>query len=248
MIFGSTRHQDVIVVWKGPVAHTHVVRPARRDLTNSRISLDVLKSGNGSRDGLTENSDLALLMHETDVQSVHLVLDELKPVARPVLLPRELEAARLLEHVLARQVELRRRAVPEIGEDDAAILPDRVAGNPNARGQLRALGRRLDALAAPVVFPAMIDAAHLVTFDPTRMQAGAAVRAPATDQKGLAAVTPIKGEILAQDAQRLRASGRDVARERNRLPELPQQIAHLRAAGGFDQPLKILSPSIGRLA
>src|SRR6185369_9986833 len=98
--------------------------------------------------------------------------------------------------------------------------------------EARFLGRLLDALAALVEFPAVIEAADRVAFDGSRGKLRAAVRAIAVHQMQRAALTAVEREGLAHDAHRFRLAGRYVDAVVDRLPEAAQVAAGERSRPG----------------
>ena len=62
----------------------------------------------------------------------------------------------------------------------------RIGADPHLAGEARLLGRLLDALAAAVEFPAVIDAADVVVLDPAEMHRRAAMRTALVDDLRLA--------------------------------------------------------------
>src|SRR5262245_63226069 len=96
---GESRHHDVVLVGKGPVAHPYAVLRARRDLPDAGIGLDIFELGDGGGDVLAELSDPSPVMDEADMGGVERVLDELEPVAGSDLLAREQQAVRAVENV-----------------------------------------------------------------------------------------------------------------------------------------------------
>src|SRR5687768_6884876 len=100
----------------------------------------------------------------------------------------------------------RRLAFPEICEDQPNVLPHRISGDADFVRKRSSLRGLFDALAAAVVFPAVIKAADALSFDPSDGELRAPMRAARADQMRIAALTAIEREILAQDADRQRAT------------------------------------------
>ena len=92
--------------------------------------------------------------------------------------------------------------------------------------------RQVDALAVHVVLPAVIDAADTAVFVAAEEQVGAAVRAVRLDQSDPAFRVAKGDQIFAHhfDADRRAVGLGNFTRERNRLPEAPEILAH-RGAG-----------------
>src|SRR6185437_7064203 len=96
--------------------------------------------------------------------------------------------------------EGRLRALAEIPEDEPHRLARRIGADAHLAGEPRLFGGLLVALAGAVEFPAVIDAAYVVTFDPAEMHLRAAMRATIVDDLRGAALAAIDREILAHDA------------------------------------------------
>src|SRR5262249_5632409 len=132
----------------------------------------------------------------------------------------------------------RRLTLAEIGEDQAEVLARRVDRKPDLAAETLQLGRLLDALAAAVVLPAVVDAADVVVLDPAEMHHRAAVRAALGDHLRLAGVPAIERVVLAHDADRPGAPSRQVGAVVERDPELAHERAARRAGpGGGDVDL-----------
>src|SRR6185437_6573775 len=93
-------------------------------------------------------------------------------------------------------------------------------------------GGLLVALAGAVEFPAVIDAAYVVTLDPAEMHLRAAMRATIVDDLRGAALAAIDREILAHDADRPGLAGRQVLGAHHRHPEPTHETAHRCARAG----------------
>src|SRR5262245_39250150 len=140
------------------------------------------------------------LMGEGDVDLVHAVLEALQVVAGHVLRIPDLDEARRVPVWEMR--ERRRVALAEIGEDEIEIFARRIGLQRHLAGEPRFLGRLLDALAATVKFPAVIDAADRLVLDPAEMQRRTAMRAAIGDDLRRARLRTVDREVLAHDAQR----------------------------------------------
>src|SRR5262245_56918206 len=121
--------------------------------------------------------------------------------------------------------ERRRLAVAEIGEYEIETFARRIGLQGHLAGEPCFLGRLLDALAAMVKFPAVIDAADRLILDPAEMQRRAAVRAAIGDDLRHACLRAVDREVFAHDAQRLGAAPRQVAAAAHRMPELAHENA-----------------------
>src|SRR5262245_40671053 len=167
------------------------------------------------------------LMREGDVDLVHAVLEALQVVAGHVLRIPGLDEARRVPVWEVR--ERRRVVVAEIGEDEIEIFARRIGLQRHLAGESRFLGRLLDALAATVKFPAVIDAADRLVIDPAEMQRGTAMRAAIGDDVWHACSCAVSREILAHNAQWLSAARRQVAAAADRMPELTHENAARRS-------------------
>src|SRR5262244_4277517 len=105
------------------------------------------------------------LMCESDMDFVHAVLKTLQVVAGHLLDIPNLDEAR--RGPVWKMRERRRLAVAEIGEYEIETFARRIGLQGHLAGEPCFLGRLLDALAATVKFPAVIDAADcLILFAP----------------------------------------------------------------------------------
>src|SRR5262249_49302124 len=154
----------------------------RCDLADSGIGLLVLEVGDGSGHGRAEWPDLAGLMDEAHMHGIERVLDLLEPIRRPCLLACDDEAARPLEHSLARQLERWGGAFPQVREHEPAVLMQRIAADLDLGRLDVLLGRHLRALSRAVVPPAVIDAPDLLPLDPSGMKVRTAVGAARIDK------------------------------------------------------------------
>src|SRR5205085_3858316 len=128
-----------------------------------------------------------------------------------------------------------RRALAEIGKDEPEMFPRRIAADPHLAGKARLLGRLLDALPAALEFPAVIDAADVVAFDPAQMHLRAAMRAAVVDDLRMARLAAVEREILAHDADRFGMSRRQILGAMHRDPEAPHEAPHRRPRPGTRQ-------------
>ena len=124
------------------------------------------------------------LMGEGDVHLVHAVLKALQIIAGHVLDVPDLDQA--FGRAVRKMRKRRRLAGAEIAEDEAQIFAGRISAQLHLAGKARFLGRLIDALAAAVELPAVIDATDAVLFDPAKMQRRAAMRAMVIDDLRLA--------------------------------------------------------------
>src|SRR6185503_16556011 len=102
---------------------------------------------------------------EVDVDRV--VVDVVEEVAVPDVGVMEQDPLALESRVARHWGRL---ALPEIGEDQAQILLRGVASNADPLAEGHGLGRLIDALAVRAVFPAVVDAAQPLAFDPARRE------------------------------------------------------------------------------
>src|ERR1700680_578678 len=124
------------------------------------------------------------LVGEGDMHLVHAVLEALQVIAGHGLDVPDLDQA--FARAVRKMRERRRLAGAEIAEDEAQIFAGRISAQLHLAGKARFLGRLIDALAATVEFPAVIDATDGVLLDPAEMQRRAAMRAVVIDDLRLA--------------------------------------------------------------
>src|SRR5581483_3656542 len=136
-------------------------------------------------------------VHESDVGRVDAVLDAVEIIARPNVAARRSDPTRL-EVRISR--ERRRLPCAEIRKDEAEILLDRVAPDPNALAEGVRLRRLLDAPPVRAVAPAMVEAPDVIALDPARRKLRSAVSATEGDAVGPPAFTTIQRDVLAHDA------------------------------------------------
>src|SRR5262249_21327017 len=163
------------------------------------------------------------LMCGSDMDFRHDCLKTLQVVAGHLLDIPNLDEAR--RGPVWKMREWRRLAVAEIGEYEIETFARRIGLQGHLAGEPCFLGRLLDALAAMVKFPAVIDAADRLTLDPAEMQRCAAMRAAIGDDLRHARLRAVDREVLAHDAQRLGAAHRQVAAAADRMPELTHENA-----------------------
>src|SRR6266705_5867476 len=123
---------------------------------------------------------------------------------------------------------------PEVRPHDLAELAGGI-GLDGDRVVIAGTGRyvgQVDALAVHVVLPAVIDAADTAVFVAAEEKVRAAVRAVRLDQPYPAFRVAKGDQVLAHqfDADRRAVGLGNFTRERNRLPEAPEILAH-RSAG-----------------
>src|SRR5262245_561193 len=162
------------------------------------------------------------------------LLQPLRDVALGPRHQRELELRQALGQVLAR---------PEVGPDDLARFACRISLDRDlvvVRGAGRHV-RKLDAPAVHVVLPAVIDAAQPALFVAAEEQVRAAVRALGLDQAHAALRIAERDQLLAEQlhADRRAIGLGKLARQRDRLPEAPEILAHQRAGAGAAQQLVV---------
>src|SRR5262249_20549862 len=153
----------------------------------------------------------------------------LKPVDVPGLFRGGDDYARLFQALFAWQAELRRRIVADIREDQPGIFVHRVAQDlaTHRNAFVVLFGGAFDAAAGAVVFSTLLRAVDLVALDPPGVHHGEAVTAAPANHVGLAALAAIESKIFAEQADRHRAAGRKLARQRDGMPELAQQTTHV---------------------
>src|ERR1700680_715772 len=119
------------------------------------------------------------LVGEGDMHLVHAVLKTLQIIAGHVLDVPDLDQT--LGRAVRKMRERRRLGGAAIAGDEAEIFAGRIGAQLHLAGKARFLGRLIDALAAAVELPAVIDATDAVLFDPAEMQRRAAMRAMVND-------------------------------------------------------------------
>ena len=168
------------------------------------------------------------------MRGVDLAFQRLQPVAveeraheQPVFLA-------IIEELVVGQE--RRLVRAQIREDHAAALDARVGEMTHfvfVRA-LRRLGRHLEHAARDVEEPAVVEAAQAAVFDSAVAEIGAAMRAQKAEQSRPAGIVAEENEILAEDSHRLgRAAGRQLRRERDRMPVLAHERAARRTGSGL---------------
>jgi len=126
--------------------------------------------------------------------------------------------------------------------DDPAGLVRRVGGGPDLLGEASALDRHVDALAAPVELPPVVDAAQPALLVSGVVQAGTTVRAVLVDEAYLAVGVPKGDEVLAEKAhpdRTLRLG--DLEGQASRRPIPPKQLSDRRAGPRSRKRLVLLS-------
>src|SRR5262249_14689072 len=141
------------------------------------------------------------LMCGSDMRFVPAGPQTLQVVAGPLLDIPSLDEAR--RGPVWKMRERRRLAVAEIGEYEIETFARRIGLQGHLAGEPCFLGRLLDALAAMVKFPAVIDAADRLILDPAEMQRRAAMRAVIGDDLRHARLRAVDREVLAHDAHGL---------------------------------------------
>ena len=120
----------------------------------------------------------------------------------------------------------------------------RVGLEQDLAGETCFLGWLLDALAATVEFPAVIDAADGLALHRPEMHRRTAMRTTIGDDLRHAGLRAENREILAHNAQRSGAPRRQVAAAADRMPELPHENAARRSRPrGRDIDVGARSPS-----
>ena len=172
-------------------------------------------------------------VQERRVHRIDADLEGLQPVAVDQALEREGMAVGRDEAVEGRQ--RRRRARAHIGEQDAALLDDRIGLllDVGAEVAVVRLGRRLEALAVHVEQPAVKRAAQAAILEPAVGEVGAAMRTVAAYQAIAATIVPEDHQILAEQADRFdRPVAVQLRDQGRRLPIAPHQVAGRRARAG----------------
>ena len=123
-----------------------------------------------------------------------------------------------------------RRALTQIGEDQAQIFVDRVGAQSHLVAERHGLRRLLDASALAVEFPAVIEAANPIALYLAGGKQHGTVWTARLGQAGYSVLTTIQIEVLAHDADRPRTASRQFGRVEDRLPE-QAQIASSDGAG-----------------
>ena len=185
-------------------------------------------------------------MQERGMHRVDADFERLQPVAVDQSLKREGVRRRRDEAVEMRK--RRRFARPQIAEQDAALLDDRIGFLPDVGGEPAAfrLGRRLQALPGHVEQPAVKCTAQAAVLKPSEREIGAAVRAGALDQAVAAPLVAEHNEVLAQKPHRLeRPVTRKLVDQRGRLPIPPHQRAGRRAGAGAGHQIVLLRAQHG---
>ena len=175
------------------------------------------------------------------------VLDVIEPVGVDRLDLHVLDPVLHHQHVEERQQ--RRGLGAHIGPDEAAQLLHLVGSELDLVLEAAALGlgRLLQALAGPVIEPAVIRAAKAVAFDPAVIEREAAMGAAQLHQRRRAALAAIEHQLLAQNLDPLRLAG-DEVRAADRMPIAPQHRAHARAGTDAGEKLVLFRAEHGSLA
>src|SRR5262249_19767964 len=97
-------------------------------------------------------------------------------------------------------------AIAQVREDEAEVLLARIALDPDLLREAGVLGRLLDALAAAVVLPAVVEAADAVAFHPARRELRAPVRPAVGEQVRCAGLPAIERVVLAHHADGFRVA------------------------------------------
>jgi len=95
--------------------------------------------------------------------------------------------------------------------------------------EARILGRHLDALAAAVELPAVIEATQRIAFDPAEVQRRAAMRTAVFENLSASRFATIERVVLAHDADWLCVPLRQVLAAMHGKPELPHEAPAGRA-------------------
>jgi hypothetical protein len=107
-------------------------------------------------------------MNKTDVNRVHRILDPLKPIAGPNIATRPTHSIVPVE--LGNFWQLRRLALPHIGENQSSIVNCRIVKNPNLGRETRIFGWHFYTSAITIIFPSMISTSNTVPFNPTSVK------------------------------------------------------------------------------
>ena len=177
-------------------------------------------------------------MQEGGMGGVDADLERLQPVALPQALERENVGLRRPETVEIRKSGRLVRA--HVREHDAVLLDHRIGGRPDPLVHPRALGlaRLFDALAAPVVVPAVEGAAKAVVFAAPEAEIRAAVQAVSADEAQLSLVVAEEDEPFAEQRHRHhRARAVQLLDEGGRLPVSAEHLARRPAPAGAGKPL-----------
>src|SRR5215471_12561288 len=131
--------------------------------------------------------------------------------------------------------EWRRRALAQIGEDQADRFSCRIRRHPNSAAERLRLGWLLGALTGRVEGPAVISARDLLASHGAGRELRPAVRAPVHRDVGLPALAAIEREPLAHDLDGDGLSLREGTRQVDRLPEAPEIAPADRPRAGVDE-------------
>jgi hypothetical protein len=176
------------------------------------------------------------------VAGIDVALERLHPVALALI---DLHARVRQQGRLEIGQRRRRLARPEIGPDETSALDARVRDGSHLLLEA-ALGRlvgHVDAAAADVELPAVVDAPEAFHFVAAVEEARAPMRAALAHQPDGAGRRAKRDEVLAQEphAQRSAVTVGQLARDGGRNPVLPHQLAHRRAAPDPAQELVVFS-------
>ena len=221
------RRQQIVVQ-----AHPDVIADAPRVGIEKARERAFVPFGNGQ---LGEGGELLELgpgharVEEDAVERVHRVLGDLQPVAGRVNRVRNELVVGLIDRVQHGEGRPRLRR-PEIGEDQAAVLAQRIGAVEDMAGDAAGLGlaRRLQDRAVDVVEPAMIAAADAGLADDAELERGAAVAAMRVQEPEAAAAVAKQHQILAENAHAQRQV-LDPLGHRHGEPEAPEILAGRRA-------------------
>ena len=179
---------------------------------------------------------------------VDVAFERLHPVALALI---DLDARALGHQGLEVGQRRRSRPAPEIGPDDPVPLHARIRDGPHLvlEAALRRLARHVDAGAALVELPAVIDAAQAVFLVAPVEEAGAAVRAGVLDEPDRARGDAEGDEVLAEEADPdgRAALVRQLARQPRGHPVLAHERAHGCPRPDAAEQLIVLATQHGRL-
>src|SRR5439155_6892194 len=168
-------------------------------------------------------------VEESGVDGVELAFETLHPIAVPL---EDRNALRVGVEEVRFHVRQRRRLLPRdhVSPDDAVALLAGISPRFDLGLEiaLRRFRRHIDALAADIELPAVIDAAQAVFLIAAEEQRGSPVGAGILDQTNLSRGRPKADEVLAEetDTERRTVGPRQLVRPRSRDPVLPHEVPH----------------------
>ena len=192
-------------------------------------------------------------VHAAEVQvhgvaGVDVALQRLHPVAVALV---HLDAVVGEHRGLELRHRRRRRPRSQVRPDESAALHTGIGHGPDLLLEvaLRRLDGHVDAAAAHVELPAMIDTAQALGFVAAVEEAGAAMRAAVLDQAHGPRRDAERDEVLAQQthAQRRAVGLGQFARQRGGHPVLPHEVAHRCSRSDPTEQLVVVPTQHGRL-